>query len=63
MEIHRIHNERDYEEALRIVSGLADVDPALGTPDGDRFEILATLVERYEAEHFPLDLPDPGEAI
>lgn len=63
MEIRPIHNERDYQEALQIVSGLVDVDPVVGTPDGDRLEILATLVERYEAEHFPLDLPDPVEAI
>jgi HTH-type transcriptional regulator/antitoxin HigA len=63
MEIRPIHNERDYKEALQTVSRLVDVDPEPGTPDGDRLEILATLVERYEAEHFPLDLPDPVEAI
>ncbi|CAM2198549.1 HTH-type transcriptional regulator / antitoxin HigA (plasmid) [Paraburkholderia kururiensis] len=63
MEIRPIHNERDYREALEIVSGLVDADPAPGSPDGDRLEILATLVERYEGEHFPLDLPDPVEAI
>ncbi|KVW34213.1 helix-turn-helix domain-containing protein [Burkholderia ubonensis] len=63
MEIRPIHNEHDYKEALRIVSALVDADPAPGTPDGDRLEILAILVERYEAEHFPLDLPDPIEAI
>jgi HTH-type transcriptional regulator/antitoxin HigA len=56
MEIRPIHNERDYTEALQTVSRLVDVDPEPGTPDGDRLEILATLVERYEAEHFPLDL-------
>ncbi|KVN76863.1 transcriptional regulator [Burkholderia stagnalis] len=63
MEIRPIHNEHDYKEALRIVSALVDADPAPGTPDGDRLEILAILVERYEVEHFPLDLPDPIEAI
>ena len=63
MEIRPIHNERDYREALQIVSGLVDADPASGTPEGDRLEVLATLLERYEAEHFPLDLPDPIEAI
>ncbi|KVN70531.1 transcriptional regulator [Burkholderia ubonensis] len=63
MEIRPIHNERDYEEALHIVSALVDADPAPDTPDGDRLEILSILVERYEAEHFPLDLPDPIEAI
>ena len=34
-----------------------------GTPDGDRLDILATLVDRYEAQHFPMDPPDPIEAI
>ena len=33
------------------------------TPEGDRLEVLVTLVEAYEAKHFPLDLPDPVEAI
>lgn len=56
MEIRPIHSDRDYVEALQLVSDLVDADPAPGTPDGDRFEILATLVERYEAEHFPLNL-------
>jgi HTH-type transcriptional regulator/antitoxin HigA len=63
MEIRPIHNEHDYKEALQIVSVLVDADPAPGTPEGDRLEVLATLIERYEAEHFPLDLPDPIEAI
>lgn len=48
---------------MHIVSVLVDADAAPGTPEGDRLEVLATLVERYEAEHFPLDLPDPIEAI
>lgn len=63
MEIRPIHNERDYKEALQTASRLVDVDPEPCTPEGDHLEILATLVERYEAEHFPLDLPDPVEAI
>ena len=63
MEIRPIHTEHDYKEALQIVSHLVDADPAPGTPEGDRLEIWATLLERYEAEHFPLDLPDPIEAI
>ena len=37
--------------------------PELGTADGDRLDILATLVEAYENRHFPMDLPDPVEAI
>lgn len=38
-------------------------DPEPGTADGDRLDILATLVEAYENRHFPMDLPDPVEAI
>jgi HTH-type transcriptional regulator/antitoxin HigA len=38
-------------------------DPELGTPDGDRLDVLATLVHAYESSHFPVDLPDPIEAI
>jgi HTH-type transcriptional regulator / antitoxin HigA len=34
-----------------------------GTPEGDRLDVLTTLVEAYEAKHYPLDLPDPIEAI
>ncbi|WP_175816935.1 helix-turn-helix domain-containing protein [Burkholderia diffusa] len=63
MEIRPIHNEHDYKEALHIVSALVDADPAPGTSEGDQLEVLATLIERYEAENFPLDLPDPIEAI
>ena len=63
MDIRPIHNEHDYNAALKVVSALVDADPEPSTPDGDRLEILATLVERYEAEHFPFDLPDPVEAI
>jgi HTH-type transcriptional regulator / antitoxin HigA len=38
-------------------------DPKLGTPDGDRLDVLATLVQAYEARHYPIDPADPVEAI
>lgn len=63
MEIRPIHTDADYTAALREVSTYFDNEPEPGTPDGDRFEILLTLVEAYEARHFPIDLPDPVEAI
>lgn len=63
MEIRPIRTEEDYKAALRDVSNYFDAEPLPGTPDGDRFEILLTLVEAYEARHFPIDLPDPVEAI
>lgn len=63
MDIRPIRTEEDYKAALREVSAYCDNEPEPGTPDGDRFEILVTLVEAYEAKHFPIDLPDPVEAI
>ncbi|MDR2839200.1 MAG: transcriptional regulator [Azonexus sp.] len=63
MEIHPIRTEADYKAALREVSACFDNEPAPGTAAGDRFEILLTLVEAYEAKHYPIDLPDPVEAI
>ena len=40
-----------------------ETDPELGTPEGDRLDIMAILVQAYEAQHYPIDLPDPIEAI
>jgi HTH-type transcriptional regulator/antitoxin HigA len=59
MNIHPIRTEADYKAALRVVSKLVDLDPALGTPDGDRLDVLATLIEAYEAKHYPIPAPDP----
>ena len=63
MNIHPIRTKADYKRALREVSAYFDNEPEPGSEDGDRFEILATLVEAYEAKHFPIDAPDPIEAI
>ena len=63
MNIHPIRTKADYKRALREVSAYFDTEPEPGSADGDRFEILTTLVEAYEAKHFPIDAPDPIEAI
>lgn len=63
MEIRPIRTEEDHKAALIEVSAYFDNEPIPGTPDGDRFEVLLTLVEAYEAKHYPIDLPDPVEAI
>ncbi|MBS0592581.1 MAG: transcriptional regulator [Proteobacteria bacterium] len=63
MNIRPIHNDADYRAALADISVLMASDPAPGTPKGDRLDILATLVQAYEARHFPIDAPDPVEAI
>lgn len=61
MDIKPIRNRRDYEAALRSIETL--MTAKRGTPEGDTLDVLTTLVEAYEAKQFPLDLPDPVEAI
>ena len=56
-----IKNEHDYEAALARIESIFDAAP--GTLEGDELELLALLVERYEDEQFPMDLPDPIQAI
>lgn len=63
MNIHPIRTKTDYKRALREVSAYFNNEPEPGSEDGDRFEILTTLVEAYEAKHFPIEAPDPIEAI
>ncbi len=61
MDIKPIKREADYERALRRVEELWDSSE--GSPESDELEILTTLIEAYEREHYPIDLPDPIEAI
>lgn len=63
MDIQPIRNNADHRRALRELSAFFDHEPAPGTPDGDRFEVLLTLVEAYENKHFPIGSPDPVDAI
>lgn len=49
MTVRRIENEEEYREALGTVSALVDLDPAPGSPDGDRLVALVKLIEQYEA--------------
>ena len=58
-----IKNNEEYEHYLSELSALLDLDPDAGTPEGDRLELLALLLEDYEKKEFPIDLPDPIEAI
>lgn len=58
-----IHNDEDLEKALEQISFLMRLDPAPGSTEGDHLEILTTLVEAYEARNFPIESPDPVEAI
>jgi len=61
MDIRPIRTEEDYEIALAEIEQLFDTAP--GTPDGDRLEVLVTLVQAYEDQHFTLPEPDPIEAL
>ncbi len=63
MNIRPIHTEQDYNEALKAISELVDAGPAPETSESDLLEILTILVQNYETKHFPLELPDPIEAI
>ena len=60
-EIKPIRSEADYEEALRDIERLWGA--LSGTAEGDRLDVLATLIDAYEDEHHPIDSPDPIEAI
>jgi HTH-type transcriptional regulator / antitoxin HigA len=61
MNIKPIKTKADYQAVLKEIETLMDAKSR--TPKGDRLEVLVTLVEAYEAKHYPLDLPDPVEAI
>ena len=61
MNIKPIKTEADYRAVLKEIEGL--MTAKLDTPEGDRLDVLTTLVEAYERDHYPLDLPDPVEAI
>ncbi len=61
MEIEPIKSKRDYRRALKEIEGL--MRAKRNTPQGDRLDVLVALVEAWETKHYPLDLPDPIEAI
>jgi HTH-type transcriptional regulator / antitoxin HigA len=60
-EVRPIRTKRDHEAALKEIERLWGAKT--GTPEGDRLDVLATLVDACEAEHYPIDPPDPIEAI
>jgi HTH-type transcriptional regulator/antitoxin HigA len=60
-EVKPIRSRRNYEAALKEVERLWGTKA--GTRDGDRLDVLATLIDAYEAVHYPMDPPDPIEAI
>lgn len=61
MNVRPIRTKANYRWALREVERLWDANP--GTPNGDRVDVLVTLIEAYEKKHFPIPAPDPIAAI
>lgn len=61
LDIKPIRTAEDHKAALAAVKRLWDAEP--GTPEDDALDIIVTLIEAYEDEHFPMNLPDPIEAI
>lgn len=60
-ELKPIRTEADHDAALAEIERLWGAKS--GTPEGDRLDVLATLIDAYEAEHYPMEPPDPVEAI
>jgi HTH-type transcriptional regulator/antitoxin HigA len=63
MEVRPIRNERDYDWALREIAQYFENEPGPGSPEADRFDVLATLIEAYESKYWPIDIADPIEII
>jgi HTH-type transcriptional regulator/antitoxin HigA len=57
MKLKPIRTKTEYKAALREIEGL--MDAAAGSPEADKLEVLAMLVEQYEAKHYPIPAPDP----
>jgi len=63
MNIRPIRTDDEYRAALKEIAPLFENEPEPGTAEGDAFEVMITLIEAYEAKNFPVELPDPIEAI
>lgn len=61
MDVRPIRTKANYRAALKAIESL--MSAKANTAEGDRLDVLATLVEAYERTHFPMDLPDAVEAI
>lgn len=61
MDIKPIRTDADYQAALKEIKSLMMAES--DSPEGEKLDVLVTLIEAYEAKHFPMDLPDPVAAI
>jgi HTH-type transcriptional regulator / antitoxin HigA len=60
MKIGDIRTEADYLAALNELSALIDINPGFDSVEGKRLDVLGTLVQAYEAKHYPIDPPPPS---
>ena len=63
MDVKPLHNERDYDWAIREVFRYFESEPEPGTADGDRFEVLSTLIKAYEDKYFATKRGDPVDVL
>ncbi len=63
MDIRPLHSEAEYDIALKDIERYFDMEPEPGTAASDRFDLLALVIADYEARHWPIEPPDPVEAI
>ncbi len=61
--IRPVRTEDDYNWALAEITKYFENEPETGSPDGERFDVLATLIEAYEDKHYPISAPDPVATI
>lgn len=61
--VRPLHSEADYEAALDEIERYFENEPRKGTAEADRFDLLALVIEDYERRNWPIDPPDPVEAI
>lgn len=61
--IRPLKTETDYDWAVAEIARYFENEPEVGSPEGDRFDVLAALIEAYEDKHYPIESPDPIEAI
>src|SRR5437899_2966445 len=63
MDVRPIRTEADYDAALKEIEQYFANEPELGSPEADRFDILAALIGAYEQQHWPIQAPDAVSAI
>jgi HTH-type transcriptional regulator/antitoxin HigA len=63
MDIRPLHSETDYDTALKDIEQYFIKEPPTGSSEADRFDLLALVIADYEAKHWPIEAPDPVEAI